>query len=92
MPSSMMKCGIPAAKSDIIGVSGHVPGTSASQNLRIGVHCMQMSVTCSMSVFGFFARQIDAKSKHTLAMIHAADSTKRMRIGHRIIDKENIRQ
>lgn len=43
--SSMMKCGIPAPKRDIMGVSGHLPGTVASQNLRIGVHCMQMSVT-----------------------------------------------
>lgn len=44
MASSMIKCGIPAPNSEYMGVKGHVPGTSASQNLRIGIHCMQIRV------------------------------------------------
>ena len=44
MANSRMKWGIPAAKRDVMGVKGHVPGMLWFQNFCIGWHCIVISV------------------------------------------------
>ncbi len=74
-----------------MGVSGHVPGTFESQNLRIGMHCMQMSVTCVCQPSHVIVI-IFKGVQRTLTIIQPADNANRIRMGHRILDRENIRQ